>query len=436
MPSISIIVPVYNAAEYLEECLDSICRQTLPDWEAICIDDGSVDGSDEILRKYSSEDKRFVLARQERQGAAAARNLGLSMAQGEYVMFLDSDDCYLDESALEKLYAAVKEKNVLVAAGRIKRISYGRLTAADMFPEINDLPPAGRLVSFEDYQEDYYFQAYIFARSLMEGGGCGFPAYRRYEDPPFLMQILPEAGKILLLPIDFYGYRWGHHRQSPKHIGDVLEGILDNMQLAARHGYCKLQRKLVSRLNDDFYQEITSAPLREALPVLLRIEAWNVQGDGYIPIRAISFMQQRLSGEIGTLPQGKEFMFPYHLFRRGESVAIYGAGNVGRKFYQQAMRLPYVKVAGLFDRNVDNLPQGLPVQPAGALKSAVFDAVLIAVENDKIAEDIRQELMAMGIDGKRIFWEGGVYERDEFFKQVLFPLLDLESGQSVLENNI
>ena len=204
----------------------------------------------------------------------------------------------------------------------------------------------------------------------------------------------------------------------------------------ATTGSAGVEKTDIIRLNDDFYQEITSAPLREALPVLLRIEAWNVQGDGYIPIRAISFMQQRLSGEIGTLPQGKEFMFPYHLFRRGESVAIYGAGNVGRKFYQQAMRLPYVKVAGLFDRNVDNLPQGLPVQPAGALKSAVFDAVLIAVENDKIAEDIRQELMAMGIDEKRIFWEGGAYEINEFFKQVLFPLLDLESGQSVLENNI
>ncbi|MBO6292127.1 MAG: glycosyltransferase family 2 protein [Selenomonas sp.] len=425
MPSISIIVPVYNAAEYLEECLDSICKQTLSDWEAICIDDGSVDGSDEILRKYRFEDSRFILARQEQKGAAAARNLGMSMAQGEYVMFLDSDDCYLDDSALEKLYAAVKEKNVPVAAGRIKRISYGRLTAVDMFPEINDLPPEGRLFSFEDYQEDYYFQAYIFARSLMEGGGIGFPAYRRYEDPSFLMQILPETDKILLLPIDFYGYRWGHHRQSPEHIGDVLEGILGNLKIAIRYGYCKLQRKLVSRLNDDFYQEITSAPLREVLPVLLRIEAWNVQGDGYIPIRAIPVMQQRLGGQIDSLSQGKKFIFPYHLFHRGESVAIYGAGNVGRKFYSQAMKLPYVRVAGLFDRNVDNLPKGLPVQPAGALKSATFDAVLIAVENDKIAEDIRQELMAMGIDEKRIFWEGGAYEMDEFFKQVLFPLFDL-----------
>lgn len=424
MPSISIIIPVYNSEDYLRECLDSLSRQTLTDWEAICVDDGSDDGSREILQKYVAEDERFVLLSQKRQGAAVARNLGLSASQGEYVMFLDSDDRYLDDAALEKLYAAAKTGKASVVAGRIKRISYGRLTDLEMFPEIDALPQEGRLVPFEEYQEDYYYQAYIFARRLLEGGAIAFPSYKRYEDPPFLLQILPEAGKILHLPIAFYGYRWGHHRQPPEHIGDVLAGIRDNLKVAVRYGYGRLQRKLINRLNDDFYQEIISAPSRDILPSLLSIEAINVQGSAYIPIKAISVMQHQLGGETSGLPLEKEYVFPWHLFRRGERVAIYGAGNVGRKFYQQAAEQPYIRLAGLFDKNLENLPKELSVQPAQALKQTDWDAVLIAVENPGIAEDIRQELMKMGIDEKQIFWAGSTYTKDDFQREVLFPLLD------------
>lgn len=430
MPKISIIVPVYNTAEYLEECLDSIHRQSLADWEAICIDDGSEDGSWEILRRYGAEDERFVLARQEQRGAAAARNMGISMSRGEYIMFLDSDDRYLEDKALEKLYVAVKENKARVAAGRIKRISYGHLTKVEMFAEIGELPPGGRRVSFEEYQEDYYYQAYIFERRLLEGGGVIFPPYRRYEDPPFLLQLLPEAEKILLLPLAFYGYRWGHHRQSPEYIADVLAGIMDNLKVAVRYGYGKLQKKLISRLNDDFRQEILGAPILEVLPILLKIESLNVQGNAYTPIQAIPILQNRLSGGAALAQPGKEYVFPYHLFQRGNKVAIYGAGNVGRKFYRQAIEHPYIEVAGLFDKNVDNLPKGVPVQPADALAGTSCDGVLIAVENEAVAADIREEIINMGIDENKIFWVGNVYEKGNFLREVYFHILDVKNVEA------
>lgn len=92
-PLISIIVPIYNAEKYLRKCLDSILAQTYPNWEAICIDDGSSDNSSEILKEYAKKDLRILAIPQKaRGGVSAARNAGLDAAQGDYVYFMDADD--------------------------------------------------------------------------------------------------------------------------------------------------------------------------------------------------------------------------------------------------------------------------------------------------------------------------------------------------------
>ena len=94
MVKISVIIPVYNNEKYLKECLDSVCHQTLTDIEIICINDGSSDGSLNILNEYSKDD-RIIVIDQTNQGPAIARNRGLDIAKGEYIGFLDSDDIYI-----------------------------------------------------------------------------------------------------------------------------------------------------------------------------------------------------------------------------------------------------------------------------------------------------------------------------------------------------
>lgn len=88
----SIIIPVYNVALYLRECLDSVLSQTFTDWEAICIDDGSTDESGAILDEYAAKDNRFRVFHQANAGVGEARNFGINKANGEYVIFLDGDD--------------------------------------------------------------------------------------------------------------------------------------------------------------------------------------------------------------------------------------------------------------------------------------------------------------------------------------------------------
>lgn len=91
-PLFSIIIPVYNVAPYLRECLDSILAQKFKGWEAVCVDDGSTDGSSNILDDYATSDERFRVVHQINSGVSAARNRGIDIASGEWLYFMDADD--------------------------------------------------------------------------------------------------------------------------------------------------------------------------------------------------------------------------------------------------------------------------------------------------------------------------------------------------------
>lgn len=104
-PFFSIIVPVYNAAKYLDRCIDSIIKQSFNDWECILIDDGSTDESGRICDQYSSKDSRIKIVHKVNEGVSSARNIGLGLAKGDWVIFADADDtlpidslCYMKKS--------------------------------------------------------------------------------------------------------------------------------------------------------------------------------------------------------------------------------------------------------------------------------------------------------------------------------------------------
>ena len=112
MPEISVIVPVYNAEKYLADCLDSLVQQTFQDIEIICVNDGSTDSSLEILEQYAAQDTRIKVYTQENQGVAAARNLALECASGNWLAFCDGDDT-VPLNAYEKLYQATNNVDVV-----------------------------------------------------------------------------------------------------------------------------------------------------------------------------------------------------------------------------------------------------------------------------------------------------------------------------------
>ncbi len=111
IPKVSVIIPVYNVEQYLRECLDSVINQTLKEIEIICIDDGSTDSSLEILKEYTKHDNRITILKQQNLRAGIARNAGLSVAKGEYLSFLDSDD-FFELNMHEEMYNKAKENDV------------------------------------------------------------------------------------------------------------------------------------------------------------------------------------------------------------------------------------------------------------------------------------------------------------------------------------
>ena len=115
MPLISIVIPVYNIAPYLQVCLDSISNQAFGDWECICIDDGSTDGSGNILDEYMKKDSRFHVSYQPNAGVSAARNLGISKAMGQYLWFVDGDDRVMPNAlnVLSTALAALQYPDIL-----------------------------------------------------------------------------------------------------------------------------------------------------------------------------------------------------------------------------------------------------------------------------------------------------------------------------------
>ena len=112
--TISVIIPVYNVYDWIDQCLDSIINQSFKDFEVILVDDGSTDNSDKKCEKWEQMDQRVRVIKQQNAGPSAARNKGIKTAKGEYISFIDADD-WIDEDFLQELYNAAEESNSDIA---------------------------------------------------------------------------------------------------------------------------------------------------------------------------------------------------------------------------------------------------------------------------------------------------------------------------------
>ena len=142
MVAISIVVPVYNVHDYLAECLESIRKQSLRDYECILVDDGSTDGSSAILDEFSKVDSRFIVIHQKNSGVGAARNVGLQRANGTFLTFIDSDD-KLAPTYLEDMWLSIGDQDVVITGFTMckpeERIEIGYITGS---PSIDNMAMA------------------------------------------------------------------------------------------------------------------------------------------------------------------------------------------------------------------------------------------------------------------------------------------------------
>ena len=211
---ISIVLPVYNVANYLRKCLDSLVNQTFEDFEVICVNDGSTDLSLGILEGYSLTDSRFKIITQENQGLSGARNTGIQHVQGDYVLFVDSDD-WLEETALEKLYDHVKGFNSDITMFKFKYYNENSSEFSEgPFTNLEVINPSFYTGNFY-YMDvlDIIFKIShapfnkLYKTSFLKDIDAQFLYGSYYEDLEFFYKVFLKAKKVSVLPEYLYFYR-------------------------------------------------------------------------------------------------------------------------------------------------------------------------------------------------------------------------------------
>ena len=248
---ISVIVPVYNVKLYLHKCVDSILNQTYQNIEVLLIDDGSTDGSSDICDSYTEKDSRIKVVHKKNGGLSSARNTGLDMATGEYILFVDSDD-YIDIEMIRRLYDALVKTGADMSVCNIRMVGVDGLTTFP-YPE--------NVVRDEEMDEALYWRkvyepnaiCYVVAwnklyqKHIWEKNR--YPVGKLNEDEYVLHQILQKCRKIT--GISYVGYNYVIREDSimsqkgKKANFDVFDGWMERIvYLKSSNQYEKVQKQL------------------------------------------------------------------------------------------------------------------------------------------------------------------------------------------------
>ena len=201
---ISVIVPIYNSIDCLEKCVRSICAQTYANLEILLVDDGSTDGTDKLCERLALEDSRIRTYHKKNGGASSARNVGIRLASGEYLGFVDSDD-YLEPDMYELLMKSMREQPVsIVQISRDEVDEAGR-----RMPDVCVPPSEVRFCGTEDFLKDLLLHKgdCSFCTKLVDKklfGNHRFPEGVLNEDFSLLVEMLQEIDGITILPKQCY----------------------------------------------------------------------------------------------------------------------------------------------------------------------------------------------------------------------------------------
>lgn len=224
-PLISIIVPIYNVAEYLPKCMDSLLAQTYSNIEVIAIDDGSTDNSGDILETYAARDARVRPVHIQNGGVSNARNVGLDLATGSYIGFVDSDD-WIDDTMYERLATAMTDDVDVVCGGYVLETEHGQ--EYDLLREDKPRIYHRTAVLCETFspivpkRTEWVLCDKLFRKELVTNVRFD-TAILNSEDMLFFYEAMRTCRKFALLPLYSYHYRMRvtsmvHNRLSAGHV--------------------------------------------------------------------------------------------------------------------------------------------------------------------------------------------------------------------------
>lgn len=263
---ITVIIPVYNTQSYLTDCLDSLLVQTFPDWEAVCVNDGSTDSSIQVLQEYARRDGRIRVVSQTNQGLSAARNAGIEAATGEWIFFLDSDDCLSSPHSLRLITAAVTK--VCDPKSALDVVAFN---SELWYPEEDGRREENVLFNHADCSVystgwkylDYFVHTrhwgpsaacfYLWRYDFLQQHCLRFPLGLLHEDEWFVPEALTKAQGVLTLPETIYTYRMrtgsiAHTHRNRKAAIDKLLTAKHLQQIAAPLAHNRTWHRIIYNL--------------------------------------------------------------------------------------------------------------------------------------------------------------------------------------------
>lgn len=404
---VSVIIPIYNGEKSLRCCLDSVLNQSLKEIEVLCCDDGSIDNTQLILEEYSQRDERLIVFHQNNLGAGSARNKCLEVVKGEYVCFLDADDKYYSKNALEILYKKSVENQALASCGFMKMLKNGKVTDWYYFRDLIT-GEKEEFVEFKKYQLDMYFTCYLIKTEVIKNNNIVFPSFKVYEDPPFLIQCLDVAQKVLIVPVEFYLYILNEKKDffNRERTNDMVKGLKWQLEFALSHGYERVAANVIRYMNTAYAGYIVQNMKEnnfELLQSLIEINALMDKDNIVLDVLKIMLpSMENINFDV------KKFLYIVEKYSlQNCKLVIYGAGKVGLNCIEAIMGKEDVKLVAWIDEyKKGRKEKEIWIEGIERLIGKNYDYLLIAIEDKMIAERVKKELMAVGVEGKKIlFWE-------------------------------
>ena len=438
---VSVIIPIYNAEEYLEQCLECVRKQTLKEIEIICVNDGSTDASVQILEYYRKSDNRFTIlnnVHREGKGAGAARNLGLKNAKGKYILWLDADD-WFDLDMVQRLYERAERTNAEIVL--FDAIRHDVNTGVESpYNSINYsvIPENKEAFSGEDivsglFQFSGAVWNKLFLKSYLDDKGLLCQEVY-FTDDVFLAYVaMLYAKRITVVDKQYVHYRWN---QTDSQLTNRFR-YTETMYAAPMAIFNELKKSgMHQKGRDSFYKRwlvhmimslrnacnyVEYARRYECFREILLNEFKILDVDDGILVKSKSVWWVAESKEVAQYSLAEslfrklqkinreyemvgDFYLPKELLN-GMSVklAIYGAGDYGKKIYMKLSeneRFRNVDVVLWVDRNYKEL--GYPVQSIDKLGVAEMDYIIIGIVDENIVCQVKDYIVKLGIDESKI----------------------------------
>jgi heptose III glucuronosyltransferase len=248
MPRVSVIVPAYNAAKFIQPCLDSLAAQTLHDIEVIVVDDGSTDATSEIADRYVQTCAGFSLVSQRNAGVSAARNAGLALARGEFVAFMDADDI-AEPVMYERLLELAEKKRLDVSVCNAWRVEDGVPKGRCLANLSEQVQSGDRWLAGQVARRalKHYIWCHLYRRDFLSRNRISFVPGLVHQDIIWTNQVMLAAKRVGCIDLPLYHYRHrpgslSKPRTSAKRLAAALHYsnvviLLD--EIASRKGFCR-----------------------------------------------------------------------------------------------------------------------------------------------------------------------------------------------------